>query len=52
MSKHTNMLKNTLKTNKTERNVNYEKYNVKKNEFCDIILTSHKEGEKINEEKK
>ena len=22
------------------------KYNVKKNEFCDIILTSHKEGEK------
>lgn len=27
------------------------KYNVKKNEFCDIILTSHKEGEKINEKK-
>ena len=22
------------------------KYNVKKDEFCDIILTSHKEGEK------
>ena len=28
------------------------KYNVKKDEFCDIILTSHKEGEKLNEEKK
>ena len=28
------------------------KYNVKKNEFCDIILTSHKEGEKTNENKK
>lgn len=28
------------------------KYNVKINEFYDIILTSHKEGEKINEEKK
>ena len=28
------------------------KYNVKKGEFCDIILTSHKEGEKLNEEKK
>ena len=28
------------------------KYNAKKNEFCDIILISHKEGEKINEEKK
>ena len=28
------------------------KYNVKKDEFCDIILTSHKEGEKLNEEEK
>jgi len=28
------------------------KYNVKKDEFCDIILTSHKEGENLNEEKK
>jgi tRNA(Ile)-lysidine synthetase-like protein len=27
------------------------KYNVKKDEFCDIILTSHKEGENLNEEK-
>jgi len=26
-------------------NVKKSKYNVKKNEFCDIILTSHKEGE-------
>ncbi|MBQ2872671.1 MAG: tRNA lysidine(34) synthetase TilS [Bacilli bacterium] len=27
------------------------KYNVKNNEFCDIILTSHKEGDKENENK-
>ena len=33
-------------------NIKKSKYNVKKNEFYDIILTSHKEGEKINEEKK
>ena len=33
-------------------NIKKSKYNVKKNEFCDIILTSHKEGEKINEDKK
>ena len=26
-------------------NIKKSKYNVKKNEFCDIILTSHKEGE-------
>ena len=32
--------------------VKKSKYNVKKDEFYDIILTSHKEGEKINEEKK
>ena len=32
-------------------NIKKSKYNVKKNEFCDIILTSHKEGEKLNEEK-
>ena len=30
-------------------NIKKSKYNVKKNEFCDIILTSHKEGEKTNE---
>ena len=33
-------------------NIKKSKYNVKKNEFCDIILTSHKEGEKKNENKK
>ena len=33
-------------------NIKKSKYNVKKNEFYDIILTSHKEGEKLNEEKK
>lgn len=33
-------------------NVKKSKYNVKKNEFCDIILTSHEEGERLNEEKK
>ena len=27
-------------------NIKKSKYNVKKHEFCDIILTSHKEGEK------
>jgi len=27
-------------------NIKKSKYNGKKNEFCDIILTSHKEGEK------
>lgn len=27
-------------------NIKKSKYNVKKNEFCDIILTSHKEGER------
>jgi len=32
-------------------NIKKSKYNVKKDEFCDIILTSHKEGEKLNEEK-
>ena len=32
-------------------NIKKSKYNVKKNEFCDIILTSRKEGEKLNEEK-
>ena len=25
------------------------KYNVKKNEFCDIILTSYTKGDEINE---
>ena len=33
-------------------NIKKSKYNVKKDDFYDIILTSHKEGEKINEEKK
>lgn len=33
-------------------NIKKSKYNVKKEEFCDIILTSHKEGENLNEEKK
>jgi len=33
-------------------NIKKSKYNVKKDEFYDIILTSHKEGEKLNEEKK
>lgn len=33
-------------------NIKKSKYNVKKNEFCDIILTSRKEGENIYEEKK
>ena len=33
-------------------NIKKSKYNVKKDEFCDIILTSHKEGEKTNENKK
>lgn len=33
-------------------NIKKSKYNVKKDEFCDIILTSHKEGENLNEEKK
>ena len=33
-------------------NIKKSKYNVKKNEFCDIILYSHKEGENLNEEKK
>ena len=32
-------------------NIKKSKYNVKKDEFYDIILTSHKEGEKLNEEK-
>ena len=33
-------------------NIKKSKYNVKKDEFCDIILTSHKEGENLNEEEK
>lgn len=33
-------------------NIKKSKYNVKKNEFCDIILTSRKEGENLYEEKK
>ena len=33
-------------------NIKKSKYNVKKNEFYDIILTSHKEGEEINENEK
>lgn len=33
-------------------NIKKSKYNVKKNEFYDIILTSHKEGEKLNDNKK
>ena len=33
-------------------NIKKSKYNVKKDEFCDIILTSHKEGEILNEEEK
>ena len=33
-------------------NIKKSKYNTKKNEFCDIILISHKEGEKLNEKKK
>ena len=33
-------------------NIKKSKYNVKKDEFYDIILTSHKEGENLNEEKK
>ena len=33
-------------------NIKKSKYNVKKNEFCDIILTSYKEGEDYEEEKK
>ena len=33
-------------------NIKKSKYNVKKDEFYDIILCSHKEGEKLNEEKK
>ena len=30
-------------------NIKKSKYNVKKDEFCDIILTSHKEGEILND---
>lgn len=33
-------------------NIKKSKYNVKKDDFYDIILTSRKEGEKLNEEKK
>jgi len=33
-------------------NIKKSKYNVKKNEFCDIILTSHREGETKNEKEK
>lgn len=33
-------------------NIKKSKYNVKNNEFYDIILYSHKEGENLNEEKK
>lgn len=33
-------------------NIKKSKYNVKKDEFCDIILNSHKEGEKTNENEK
>lgn len=33
-------------------NIKKSKYNVKKNKFCDIILTSRKEGENLYEEKK
>ena len=33
-------------------NIKKSKYNVKKNEFCDIILTSHREGEIKNEKEK
>lgn len=33
-------------------NIKKSKYNVKKDEFYDIILTSHKEGENLNEEEK
>ena len=32
-------------------NLKKSKYNVKNNEFYDIILTSYEEGEKKNEEK-
>ena len=32
-------------------NIKKSKYNVKKNEFCDIILTSYKEGEDYEEKK-
>ena len=32
-------------------NIKKSKYNVKKNEFCDIILTSYKEGEDYEKEK-
>ena len=30
-------------------NLKKSKYNVKKNEFCDIILTSYTKGDEINE---
>ena len=30
-------------------NIKKSKYNVKKNEFCDIILTSYTKGDEINE---
>ena len=33
-------------------NIKKSKYNVRMNDFCDIILISHKEGEITNEEKK
>lgn len=33
-------------------NIKKSKYNVKKDEFCDIILTSHKEGERYEKHKK
>ena len=33
-------------------NIKKSKYNVKKDEFCDIILTSYEESEETNETKK
>ena len=33
-------------------NLKKSKYNVKKNEFCDIILTSYTKGDEINEKEK